>query len=639
MIFGRPDQRLVKLSLGGSLAVAEKHLRENGYQVTDMTRSRDCVILRSETTCGNLLSLYLKRIPQVVHWQFDSKKDTTIIQIQFACFKSYSSCYLSILAAMLFLCVMGLVFSSYFWWAALAALPLPLFFSTHGTKTDRYDQFVDGFYQSCNDLTGKPAVQQDMARHPLYTWTLLPWMMISVPLSVSLISSNALGFRPLTVFLLLLAAALLVLGGVWERSPVTLARSTLLLQGISVCMAVIVYFGAFVCARPFVLALIPHGPHYGLIAVLVTSLPALLLSIFLCHSAISLSTRFFEVLEQFEVASTGSIWKESLARFTHSRMLDIWIYCFWAICTLAMICGVMAEISIVKAIVSAEVGVIRGIVSTKFGFIKTIAFSPSANLSLIYYSIIMVVLWTLFAVTILPTFIIPALVTRKYLQEIRERAELIRELTADERQLLDPLIKRLCHYAKTRVPKVLILKGMHVDAYISIWQELVVTEGTLRLFSEKELEVLLAHEIWHLKKHSKRVAILSVLSEWSFFGYGWLAITQNSYEMEFGADQCAFEWCRQNHISLEVLDTVLRRIEQVLAMHTRPARKHPLGISGLCLQREKPHPIVEKRPASWLGRFKADAKLFHGLYFTSEIISYFHPTFEERRNRIRELTT
>ena len=67
---------------------------------------------------------------------------------------------------------------------------------------------------------------------------------------------------------------------------------------------------------------------------------------------------------------------------------------------------------------------------------------------------------------------------------------------------------------------------------------LLISEGSLQLTSE-ELEGLIAHEIFHIKNHCFSWYLLNIMSDYTLFGTGFLAVLTNSYSKELAADEFA----------------------------------------------------------------------------------------------------
>lgn len=232
----------------------------------------------------------------------------------------------------------------------------------------------------------------------------------------------------------------------------------------------------------------------------------------------------------------------------------------------------------------------------------------------------------------IPMLVLLWLIVRKYLNEIRIARLKMHDMTSDETEQVRPILERLAKHLQIQIPRIRVLQEDYIDAYISILQELVITRRTLSEFSGEAMEALLAHEMWHLKTHGPQYAAATLVSDWTFFGYGPLAALQDSHKMEFEADGFATEWCLGRGISPQVLKNVLVQIDAVNAAVQQPGER-PLGIIHLCLRKERMPEASNENPV-WHKRVWEQLQLFYRLYFLGEIVTYFHPTLSERAARI-----
>ncbi len=142
---------------------------------------------------------------------------------------------------------------------------------------------------------------------------------------------------------------------------------------------------------------------------------------------------------------------------------------------------------------------------------------------------------------------------------------------------------------------------------------LVVSRGCLRL-TANEIEGLLAHELFHIKRHTRRWYLLSLLSDITFFGTGFLNVLTNTFENELAADRFAVEWLHKHNIPTADYTQALRIVSMAAAVN-------PAG--GPSLLASTPAWPAQAPPMGKL-------RLLFELYFGDTVASYIHPPLEER---------
>ncbi|MEI7902182.1 MAG: hypothetical protein WCK89_18165, partial [bacterium] len=151
MLFSNIDRRLVKLSMAEASRIAESYLKDKGYLITEVTRSPDCVTLRSESSDQNILSLFISGMPQIVYWRFEGAENQTRVQMIFTWFSVYTAGCLFLSALMSFLTI-GILFiessSLLTFFASWGFLMLALVFS-YKVPSRNDEELVEGYYLSC----------------------------------------------------------------------------------------------------------------------------------------------------------------------------------------------------------------------------------------------------------------------------------------------------------------------------------------------------------------------------------------------------------------------------------------------------------------------------------------------------------
>jgi Zn-dependent protease with chaperone function len=156
---------------------------------------------------------------------------------------------------------------------------------------------------------------------------------------------------------------------------------------------------------------------------------------------------------------------------------------------------------------------------------------------------------------------------------------------------------------------------------------ILLSKGCLKMKKE-EFEGLLAHELYHAKQHSYKWCVLDLLSDYTLFGTGFLSITINSYAQELEADYQAACWVKKNG-SVPDFINALRIVSWTRSGSDGQRLNATPGSSDSAKQ------DVWKESA--FRGLKRNLKTLFELYFGDEILSYIHPPFEERIERIKAI--
>lgn len=147
-----------------------------------------------------------------------------------------------------------------------------------------------------------------------------------------------------------------------------------------------------------------------------------------------------------------------------------------------------------------------------------------------------------------------------------------------------------------------------------------------------EIEGLLAHEMHHIKGHCFRWYLLNLLSDYTLFGTGFLAVTTNSYLEELRADDFAVDWLRKEK-KIPTSDFVNALRIMAVSVSVTEIRGSALG---LIAEGEANGKTSSKRKKSLLRKLRKNIGTLFEMYFGDEILSYIHPTLNERISRIED---
>jgi len=161
---------------------------------------------------------------------------------------------------------------------------------------------------------------------------------------------------------------------------------------------------------------------------------------------------------------------------------------------------------------------------------------------------------------------------------------------------------------------------------------------------EGELEALLAHEMWHLKKHTLKWKVLNFLSDYTLFGSGFLAVLHNSYELEKEADAFAKRWLETKLEYEKKASLIICSLLDVMEAHTGNVELQSLisSLTGSLRLGERQkgddrQEIIKAYDRSGkISKLWINITLVFKMYFEEQIVSYLHPPTKQRKAWINE---
>jgi Zn-dependent protease with chaperone function len=221
---------------------------------------------------------------------------------------------------------------------------------------------------------------------------------------------------------------------------------------------------------------------------------------------------------------------------------------------------------------------------------------------------------------------------KTYFRDVKERRQFLLS-DKNDRLNLKEIVKEISEELGVHEPDLVVVPvklPMMTAKYVGlpyfrsyVW----LSEGCLKLKRE-ELAGLLAHEIYHIKRHLFRWHVLRLLSDYTLFGSGFLAIAANSYQFELEADDRAARWVKERGWISEFID----------ALKVMDASKPDVEEQGLYIACS---PITisneVQKDKSFFKRLKRNINGLIELYFGETILSYVHPPLGERIERIKAI--
>lgn len=352
---------------------------------------------------------------------------------------------------------------------------------------------------------------------------------------------------------------------------------------------------------------------------------------------------------RFEFGGKESIYIQSLQPENTSYVLNILILFLWITISLAFLFGFYCTSTVFERtilgfnfIFKSEFG-IAFFENTKamlemFGHIIGGAYSP------LFHRLFML----LYSLPVIALFI---LVLQKRIESTLTGYCMLQKLSGRHHEITSQLSEKvggICRFANVLPPTVLVLNSSDINAetrYLGfpVFKNiLTISKGTWGELSvnEDELDVLLAHEVWHIKKHTLARRMLCLLSDYSLFGNGFLALFQNSYRIEKEADAFAVKWVMAKYQdagrAMHSLKSLLERREEINWRNRMFRPGSSLSFGMLRNDSYRNDLLKSFDTATRIERLKINLKLLYQMYFGEEILSYFHPSISQRVAWIEE---
>lgn len=194
-------------------------------------------------------------------------------------------------------------------------------------------------------------------------------------------------------------------------------------------------------------------------------------------------------------------------------------------------------------------------------------------------------------------------------------------------------LKRVCRYADAQIPKLWIVSaGIDEELIASVihvplgGNMVILSHTILEHLTPLEIEAILAHEIYHVKKHSNLVSFLEMLSRITLFGTGFLLCVLNTEEIEYDADKFAIGYLKDElAVSPRILVQALDKVS-ILKGARRLNRKIITSSPMVSLQNTIPNNLTYNQQIPFRIRIQCAFELIFGDIVTS----YVYPTLEAR---------
>jgi len=677
----KSDIRLIDGDVISAVKAIKEYLSHIDYEVDHEEITQNFADIGAKNRQQSVLKLYLTNSPQIVHYHLEKKSDEQI-QIDIKCdlFRKFRIFYYSFLALLLIGCgffirlstnhqlnsnnSMALLGSiqSYSLMILMAVLLFlsAAFFYMRSISTFPYENFIGRLYEQLDEkeFGNKKDIHTGHSFPDMWRVLFLIGLFCLVAFFLCEFDTSIFKHKFLTYIVFFAFATiglLVVLLYIMHTRPSIKARMSFALAGFDVCIPIIFY-----CSPPIILALtgdigilfekvaeISHPEkfiQFGAIFYMMTVIILLAVAAIALVNSIQLPVRLVMQMNKFSTIHPESVYHQSFQPENKFLIFDIMLVLLWILFLSVKILGLIFAFSIFE----------RSI----FGFNYLLNFKPGIlfydNMKIVFTVLLqskigVTATLSLHRVAMLaysiPMLAFLFLVLKKNFKSVAVEYSALKKQSENHEKIIRQLndkVYEICKSAGIQKPVISVTDSPDIYAatkYIGFpifknilsvskgaWNELKDVEG--------ELQILLAHELWHIKKHTFKRKILCFLSDYSLFGNGFLALLQNSYQMEREADDFAIKWIlnkyQDKEMATDLLKSLLERIEEVSWKNAIFQPGNSLNFSMFKENSRRNDFLKIFNESSWIQKAKINIKLFYQIYFGEEIQSYFHPSINQR---------
>lgn len=646
--------------------------------------------IRAVSPSDSCFKLWWKGNPQVIDWKIsNTSSDEIRIETRFGFQKRYWLWIFGILSAIVFVCAIlyELELIRYFFndqdeWsrnlyslslstvAAAAMAGIFLIFSIKSIYTN-YDKFVDGYSKALvrNDVicSQKQISSNQAPPHILYLFAF-----VLIAATIFFITYGIDIFDELTLYakIIILSALCIVLifsvlvYFMWKNVHFH-QRLMFALFGIAITIPIIIFYTfPFIIPKPNFLAKV-YNEYAKIEHLKIDSVDSDLEHNYVSSNFV-LNIFFFYILSfgllviviagilvihaprvahgvirWKKVFFSGKYWtsyREQVVDFSgYARPFSFSIFFVWITISLTLYIQVYMILSISEFCITGRNIIFISEVASKFcgistaitgfylsSFLTSLGAEMFARTLLLLYSVPM--LWIIFKVIEkrIRAFAISQEIVRKYSINNNDRDARLIKLSGD---IADYFCVKKPHIAivPSKLPTI-TAKYIGIPYFRSY---IILSKGCLNR-NDAELGSLLAHEIYHIKRHTAKWYVLNLLSDITLFGNGFLTISTNSYAHELEADEQAAKWAKTRGWVPDLVNAL-----EMVYLASIAAGKKNYGL-GMVADNQEPAKQKEHEKDPMFKKLKRNIDLLFDLYFGEEIpLSYIHPPIEERIERIK----
>lgn len=681
------DIRLIDGDVTSAVEVIKEYLPNVGYRVDREKILQNCADIKAINLQQSVIKLYLTNSPQIVHWHIEKKSDEQV-QIETKCdlFRKFRIFYYICLSLFLFGCSTFMILSSTYNFKSINSLALldmyssfgftvlmaflffatAVFFYMRSISTFPYENFINQFYEILiqKGFTNKNDIHVGHSFPDMWKVLFLIGLFFSVTLFFLEIDPSIFKHTFLSVFLfgaLTAMGLLIILLFMMNSRPSTKARMSFALSGFSLCIPIVFYN-----SPPFILSVTGNINYlfekintagysqqfmqFGSVIYIITIIVIFVIAGASLVNSIQLPIRLVMQIDKFSATNPNSHYHQSLLPENTFFIFNLLVVLLWGIFWTVKILSLYIAFSIFEKTIFGlnylfdfKLAILF-FENTKIVFMVLLQSKIGISATLLFHRMVMLIYS-------IPMIIFLFLILRKNLQSLIAEHFLISKQSNKHETIKKQLIgktRKICKYAGIRLPIIRVIDSKDINAetkYVGfpIFKNiLTVSKGAWDELNDQkdELDILLAHEIWHIKKHTFARRILCFLSDYSLFGNGFLALLQNSFQIEREADDFAVKWIVKKHqdenMAVDLLKSLLERIEENNLINAIFQTSSSLNFAMLKEGDCRSDFLKTFNDSSKIQKIKINLKLLYQIYFGEEIQSYFHPSISQRIDWVKE---
>lgn len=660
----KSDVRLIKLPRDEIKILLKEYIKDIGWNIFKEEDGPDAIRIISQNHVQSSLRLFISREPQIAKWYISEEKDYSRIRIRFSLFDDFAHSFNHLLGFWLglLLCILWVMqyfhrddfpftpeFYRFFLIFIISSFVVMQLVLTWITDSKNYFNFKEKFYSKMYEFCGKREVIISQgwgfpALCEIFFILFLAIVFLGIFIVKDVAPVSSLFTKAIWLLGIIGLVCYFILGLILFRGD---KRSMLRLSLMGLITGMVGSFYSFIPvvnvlffdgaeklnrAVPFIVNnfQITRNGDSGL---LMSQAQTVFLSFsfisgFMClifwGALISILNAVPELIKSrhwYNMSHPESEFSLSNSKNFTSKLFYFYIVAIWSICLIAVLPGIYFSLS------SLEFSLLGGnhffsnrFISAMFDNIRAYFDYFFAKFGLILKGdIIARVMIGLYGVPIFIFFIVSFI--KKNWEFLTER----RLPAANEPILarLEQRVSKICSMAGAGIPRVVLknssLAWSRVENSLFRGNVLVISNTLLKILDDQELDSILAHEVWHLKRHIFSYNLLSLLSEWTLFGRGFFAVALNTKQLEFEADDFALEWLETNGIDSKIFVKSLNKILIANSM-------------SKYISTTMDDTVVEDNNKEF--SFGEKIKLLYDFYLGDLVFSYVHPTMEERIIRI-----
>lgn len=681
------DTRLIDGDVTSAAEAIKEYLSNVGYKVDCKEITQNCADIKAKNLQRSVIKLYLTNSPQIVHYHLEKKSDQQI-QIEIKCdlFRKFRIFYYICLSLLLIGCSTFMILSSTYNFNSINSLALldlyssfgltilmaflffasAIFFYMRSISTFPYENFMNRFYGTLiqKGFANKNDIHVGHSFPDMWKVLFLMGLFSSATLFFLEIDSSIFKHTFLSFFLcgaLTTMGLLIILLFIMHSRPSIKARMSFALAGFSLCIPIVFYSSPSIVLSAAgdieqlfgMLRDIGYSQQFmefGSVIYIIGLIVIFIITGATLVNSIQLPIRLVMQINKFSATHPDSLYHQSLQPENTFFIFNLVLVVLWGIFWTVKILGLYLAFSIFEKTIfglnylfDSKLAILF-FENTKIVFMVLLQSKIGISATLLFHRMVMLIYS-------IPMIIFLFLIFRKNFKSTLAEYFLLSKQSDKHEKIKKQLTgktREICEFASVRLPIIRVMDFKDINAetkYIGFplfKNILAVSEGAWDELNNNEdgLDVLLAHEIWHIKKHTFMRRLLCFLSDYSLFGNGFLALLENSFQIEREADDFAVKWIVKKHqdenMAIGLLKSLLERIEENNFINAISQTSSSLNFAMLKEGDCRSDFLKTFNDSSKIQKVKINLKLLYQIYFGEEIQSYFHPSISQRIDWVKD---